>query len=293
MGNTPSVTIDPAESEEATAQALLPYYQANPDKFQKIIAHLEVASRSTKPKFPAKASVKDINPVPETDHESFKSAHINMDKLDYDHPEAVRRFKVERTLQYQRWEWACNNLHTYVNMLRLSGFTDEKIQAMIEGTPLCFESPEAYREMRVALKKLSNDISQEMGWRNVSFVITGSSVAGFSQNPLKGFAVQPSRITCAKSSDVDICIVASGVNQTMIKRIKAGHDEPKRSFVTTCSPTTSSTRFGLWDISAVSKCVHDFHKTWDEKLPGGLQFTFSEDENPTPPWETRIDIIDV
>lgn len=293
MGNTSSVTIDPAAPAATTAEALLPYYMADSAKFQRIMAQIEVAGRSTKPKFPTKTNLAGIKHVPEAEQEAFKAAHISMTKLKYHDPEAARRMKKVRDLQYERWQWACDNTEAYVNMLRLSGFSDERIQAMYDGTPLCFESPEAYREIRVALKQLGKDIEKEMGWTNVNFIITGSSVPGFSQNPLKGHSELPSKITSTSKSDVDVCVSADGINQTMAQLSEAGSSEPKACFATTCSATTSATRFGCKDISVVCKAAAKFHTEWNEKLPGGLQFTFSEDDNPTPPWEARINTTDV
>eukprot|EP00171_Calliarthron_tuberculosum_P023768 IDg23768t1 len=75
----------------------------------------------------------------------------------------------------------------------------------------------------------------------------------------------------------------------MTDRLEAGMSEPKRCFATTCSATSSATRFGCKDISAVSQAIHKFYLEWSVRLPGGLQFTFCEDDNPTPPWEARID----
>jgi hypothetical protein len=36
-----------------------------------------------------------------------------------------------------------------------------------------------------------------------------------------------------------------------------------------------------------------FFEEWSKKLPGGLQLTFAEDENDTPPWEIRVPLDDV
>lgn len=293
MGNMPSVTISPGKDEDALKQELLAYYMADSAKFQRVVAQVEVAGRSTKPKFPGKLNVADVPRVPDTELEAFKKEHINMSKLSYSSPEAAIRMKRVRELQYDRWQWACNNMETYINMLRACGHSDVKIQAMLDGTPMCFESPEAYRKLRVALKKLSDDVEKEMGWTNVNFVITGSSVPGFSQNPIKGFADTPSKITSATKSDVDVCIVGDGIAKFMTDCLESGQPEPKRCFATTCSATTSATRFGCKDLGVICKAVDKFHREWTEILPGGLQLTFCEDDNSTPPWEARISIRDV
>lgn len=292
MGNSASVDkveIDPTLSEKKIAALLQPLYDANTAKFQRVVAHCVVDGRTTKPKFPP-IDLSTVDRVPAEKEDAFRKTHVNLDKLSYDDPDAKARLKRVRDLQYNRWDWACDNLPTYVNMLRVSGHSDEAIQHMFDGTPLCFKSPEAYRELRVALRELSKKIAEEMEWTNVNFVMTGSSVPGFSQNPVKGFADTPSKITSRTKSDVDICVVADGVNRTMTGRLESGMSEPKRCFPTTCSATTQATRFGCKDLASVCKSVAEFTAVWEKKLAGGVQFTFCEDDNPTPPWEVHVDI---
>ena len=81
----------------------------------------------------------------------------------------------------------------------------------------------------------------------------------------------PSKITDATKSDVDICIVADGVNITVAQRHANDVDnasssdgsvaaavvraEPTKSFVTTCSQFTSAIRFGCKDLSQFCKAA--------------------------------------
>lgn len=231
--------------------------------------------------------------IPEAELEAFKAKHVNMEKLKWGSPEAEERIKRVRVLQYIRWEWACDNLPVYVNMLRCMGHSGTAIKNMLAGTPMCFKSLEDYRQLRIALRELVADIKEEMGWTNVNFVLSGSSVPGFSQNPLKGFADTPSKITSTKKSDVDISIVGDGINQTMTQRLEAGMAEPKRCFATTCSATTQATRLGCWDMESACKSAFKFKEKWELKLTADLQFTLCEDDNATLPWEARIDIDNV
>lgn len=283
-----SISIDPAESEDIIASKLLPLYVQDTAKFEKIVARIYVQSRSTKPRFPP-VTVASVAPVPPADVPAFKAEHIDDTYLHWNDAEAQKRVEKVRKHQYFRWRWACDNVETYVNVLRVAGHSDAMIQNMFDGTPMCFRTPEAYADLRRALGVLKGKIEKEMGWENVDFVITGSSVPGFSQNPCKGLADRPTRITDISSSDVDICIVAEGVNKTMMGRMARGEKEPKSCYSTTCSATTQATRFGCKDLSPVCQAVDDFKKEWDGKLEGGVQITFGEDDNPTPPWEARID----
>ncbi len=265
----------------------------NPRRFATACTEVKYDRSSTKPKFPGPVIVSSIPPIPAADLDAFCAEHISYEKLDGNSPEGQARFLDVPGLQYKRWRWAVENIETYVNMLRAAGHADSKIQHMFDGTPMCFPSPAAYAELRSALSSFAKDIEAEMNWKSVGYVVTGSSVVGFSQNPLKGFAETPSKITKTATSDVDICIVGEGVNKTMRDRLQRGELEPRKSFPTTCSPDISGIRFGCYDMSAVCQAAHRFHKVWSEKLPAGLQFTFSEAGNATPPWEAFIDIDNV
>lgn len=279
-------TSDPAA---VTAEKLVPFYMEDTVKFKSILAQVQFEGCPTRPKFPP-VSVADVVPVPDSEVEAFKAYHIDNTYLKWGTPEAEERINNDRKLQFARWRWACENVQTFVNVLRCAGFGDENIQNMFDGTPLCFRSVGAYAELRAALATLKGEIEAEVGWQNVSFIITGSSVPGFSQNPCKGVADRPTKITSATGSDVDISICAMGVNDTMLERKRRGEEEPRRLYDTTCTETTSAVRFGCGDISAVCESAAAFCKLWDEKLDGGLQLTFSDYSNVIPPWESRIDI---
>merc|ERR1712037_377059 len=134
-------------------------------------------------------------------------------------------------------------------------------------------------------------IEAAMGWSSVGFVFTGSSVPGFSQNPLKGKHHLPTKITSTTKSDVDISIKADGVERFITECTEK--DVKFRGYPTTCSKTTGAMRYGFKDLASVCAEVVDFHKEWAEKLAGGLQLTFSEDSNDIPPWEARIPIAEV
>lgn len=287
-------TIDPSASDDEIAEMLKPLCASDPVRFQRIVAIVKLANRHTRPCFPPGIVVADIPTVPESDVPAFKEKYINGLYLhDYDSPEAKERLeKNGRVTQYMRWNWALENPETFVNQLRLAGHTDDKIQAMFSGVPLCFASKEGFEELRQALIVLAKEIEEEMGWTNVGFVFTGSSVPGFSQNPMKGLRGIPTRITSATSSDVDICIVADGVNAKVASCHSDGDAflEPKRSYPTTVSELASGMRFGCKNITEFCECVAVFHKEWNEKLAGGLQFTFCEDDTDIPPWEARIPI---
>lgn len=253
------------------------------------------AHRHTRPQFPENVNVKDIPAVPADEVDAFKSKHINSEKLKWDSPEGTERCDNVRSVQYTRWRWALNNIDTFVNMLRLYGHSDDSIQRMLKGIPMCLPSENAYIELRNGLKKLAAEIETEMHWKNVGFVFTGSSVPGFSQNPLKGFRDLPSKITDPEKSDVDICIVADGINISVAECHSDGDEymEPKYAFPTTVTEITSGMRFGCKNLAEFCKAAAKFSEEWSAKLVGGLQLTFCEDDTDIPPWEARINMRDL
>jgi len=73
---------------------------------------------------------------------------------------------------------------------------------------------------------------------------------------LNNFQELPSKITDPAKSDVDICIVADGVNATVAENSAADENaEPRKHFPTTCSPYLTGVRFGCKDLSAFCKCA--------------------------------------
>ncbi|CAN8062308.1 unnamed protein product [Agarophyton chilense] len=289
------ITIHPDDPYTKIANALMPLYRADREKFMRIITTVKHANRHTRPLFPENIDLSAIAPVPEAEREAFKEKYISTTKASWNSPEGKELCKDNgRPVMYARWRWALANMDTYINMLRVYGHSDEKIARMLRGIPMCMDSEAAYNELREALKALAVRIGDELNWKNVGFVFTGSSVPGFSQNPLKGFKDLPSKITDPKKSDVDICIVADGVNVTVANNHSDGDEfnEPKWAFPTTQTEITSGMRFGCKNLREFSKTAADFYDKWSVKLPGGLQFTFCEDDTDIPPWEARINIRD-
>lgn len=285
-------TVPRSISESDLVDVLTPLYRADRGKVLRAVAAVKTANRTTRPLFPDGVDVRAVPRVPADEVDAFVSEHISDVYVSWDHPSRPGRMANNgRPAQFARWNWVLSNMETYVNMLRVKGFEDDRIIEMMGGMPLCMPSREAFDELRGALARLAPAIEEEKGWRNVGFVFTGSSVPGFSQNPLKGFPNRPGRITNATSSDVDICIVGDGINLTVSKLI--GRDamamEPKRAYPTTINEISSGLRYGCTDLVHFCKAAAVFYDEWSVKLPGGLQFTFCEDDTDIPPWEAYID----
>jgi hypothetical protein len=199
--------------------------------------------------------------------------------------------EIVTALQYKRWDWAQGNIWKYVNVLRVEEFTDDAIQDMCNATrPLAFKTVRLHAEFCSALGELAHNLERVHGWRNVRFIQTGSSVVGFSTNPLKGVADRPTKITSIESSDVDIVIVAEGLPKWIREKKEEGAKFLGRSYPTTRSPLKSGERVGCKKPEEISQ-IKEWYEIWSVKLGGGVQVTFDTDENPEiPPWESWVPI---
>jgi len=157
--------------------------------------------------------------------------------------------------------------------------------------PLCFSGVDLHSEFCQSLGRLAADLENQMGWKNVRFVQTGSSVVGFSTNPLKGLAERPTKLTSLDKSDVDVVIVADGLNEWLEKAREEKKTFLGRNFPTTRTPTTFGYRVACKKPEEVCDPLKEWVATWSKKLGGGVQITFDTESHPSiPPWESWIPI---
>jgi len=225
--------------------------------------------------------------------EEFKANHVSSIYLHGDEPEAKERLANSDKLMYARWDWASTNADKLVNALRLCGHADHHIQAMCNGTrPLCFKDESLHQEFLDDLRHLKAELEHEMGWKNVGFVQSGSSVPGFSTNPLKGIAYQASKITDPTKSDVDLVVVGEGV-AAWVEEAKAkhlpNHVYPSCGARLPSGKVEQETRVGLKREEDLPKALVAFRAKWASKFGGGMQTTFALSPTPSlPPWESRL-----
>ena len=269
--------------------------KADPEEFDRVAALVQYRAREPRPLFPKATMVSTfVSSIPKIDPDKVEAFKAEMIDGTYHHDEeAAMRMKSLvkiRDAQYARWKWVCANVSTYVNMLRVCGHSDDNIQAMFAGRPLCFREQKTYDELCVALRALKAKLEEEMGWESVGFVFTGSSVPGFSQNPAKGKHLVPSKITSVSKSDVDISLKADGVEKFVEAMREKGIS--CRGYPTTCTPTKAGMRFGMKpkDLCEQAPALENFYKEWSARLPGGLQLTLCDDGLSVPPWEARVDM---
>lgn len=236
----------------------------------------------------------NVNEVaPPSNIEEFRKAHVSTVYLHGDEPEAKTRMEKPNELMYARWDWAMQHCGDLVNALRVCGHTDSNIQAMCDGQrPLCFRDAKTHKEFLEDLKNLKVALEAEMGWKNVGFVQSGSSVPGFSTNPLKGLPYQASKITDPLKSDVDLVVVGEGVkdyieaNQT--QGVK-GRLFPSTGARLSNGKVEDEVRWGCKDDKHSPKALLEFRSKWTSIFGGGMQNTFALSPTPSlPPWETRL-----
>jgi len=239
-------------------------------------------------------TVSFVPPVPAEEVAKFTADHINDSYVDShafpDQAKALIDKRVE--LQYKRWEWAQGNQWKYINALRIAGFPDVAIQSMCDGLrPLCFTTPEIHQEFCTSLSHLGKKLEEELGLKNVRFVQTGSSVVGFSTNPLKGVADRPTKLTSTKKSDVDVVILADNLMDFINKSTESKKPFIGKKYPTTRSQTTTGNRVSCSEPKEVCPGLKEWYDIWFVKLAGGIQITLDTEANPTiPPWESWIPI---
>ena len=225
--------------------------------------------------------------MPDNQLEEFKRKYISNLYVHEGEQGFEERLKSSVEIQFKRWDWMQSHPDIYVNMLRVSNHKEENIQACLDGRrPLCFTSAELYTEFTMDLNDLKQNIERETDLKNVKFVQAGSSVAGFSNNPHKGFRDIPSKITDVGKSDVDVVIVAEGVKEFIERQKK--DNIPLREYPSTSSlKGPSGLRFGLKYWEAIPS-IKDWMEKWKVIMGGGVQITLQEANPILPPWEPYI-----
>jgi hypothetical protein len=235
--------------------------------------------------------VKDVKPIPQSEIEEFKRKYVSNIYL---HPEDEgfkERSEKANEIMFKRWDWLQKNIETYVNMLRVKGFTDEQIQDCLDGKrPLSFKTVQLHKEFCHDLKELGIKLEKELGFKNVWFAQVGSAVPGYSSNPHKGLVDVPSKITDPDSSDVDIVLIAEGIKEWVEKSRKEGKKVKEYPCTVDRDGKKEDCRYGNRQLAEISQHLVEWEQKWSKKLGGGVQITF-QDGNPIfPPWELPVPI---
>lgn len=234
-----------------------------------------------------KIKVSDVPHVPPSEVENFKRENISDIYLHEGEEGFDERLKNSTEIMFKRWDWLQKNGTKYVNMLRLSKHPDEGIQACLDGhRPLCFTSESIYTEFLEGLRELKKKLEASSTLSRIRFTQTGSSVPGFSNNPLKGLRDQPSKITDVNNSDVDVVIIADGVEE-FVKQKKAEGLKIRDYPCVVSKDGKTDIRYGFRDWSVLPP-VKEWIEKWSVKMGGGVQITLQNGDPIFPPWELPI-----
>ncbi|KAL3936626.1 MAG: hypothetical protein SGARI_002476 [Bacillariaceae sp.] len=277
--------------EAALADTLLPYYKEDPELFEVAVNEVYQSQQEKHyASFPDKTRepgfVASIPTIPAEEQEAFKEEYISRASFcpeDSHTPDGVS--DIAQDVQFPRWEWAVDNLDIFVNQLRLSNFTDEKIDQLFQGYPLWVQDMDLFEQFRDSLSEVTLCLEEDAGWTNIDVIFTGSSANGFSMNPCKGNITVPTAISSPTKSDVDISFRANGV----LDFVEAHEEEFSYYYPTTVNEWTTGTRMPLKDsiFPALGECFEAWATKWSELFPAGLQLTMYEDDFEIPPWEIR------
>ena len=140
----------------------------------------------------------------------------------------------------------------------------------------------SFQQIRELKKKLESSSTLS----RIRFAQTGSSVPGFSNNPLKGFRDRPSKITDVHNSDVDVVVIADGVEEFI--KIKKSEGLKIRDYPCVVSKDgKTDIRYGFKDWSVLAP-VKEWIDKWSVKMGGGVQVTLQNGDPIFPPWELPI-----
>jgi hypothetical protein len=232
-------------------------------------------------------SVPELNP---DEIENFKNKYFFSCYIEHDCPEYKLRLANRHEVMFNRWNWMMNNVEIYVNMLRLRNFSNEQIQNCLGmKRPLCFETSSIYDKFCQDLKNLKVTLENETDLKNIRFVQTGSSVIGFSNNPLKGLIDRPSKVTKNPDSDIDIVIVADKV-KIVFGNLKK--DNLKiHEYICVCNKEgLTDIRYGIDDLEKISKGLLEWVRNCNKYLKNMIQITFQDGDPIFPFWEIPLPI---
>lgn len=235
--------------------------------------------------------VSKVEALKPEEKEEFKKNYCSDICLHPDNKGYKERLDNAAQIMYERYNWLENNKDKYVNMLRIKGFSDKEIQEALSGRkPFCFKSRNLFDEFCEDLVTLKMNMEKASEFKEVIFFQAGSSVTGFSNNPLKGLEKIPSKITQQANTHYDIVIAATNVKD-YFKKIKSKKPEIKFREYSCISNEKGATdkRYALKNISDLDcKSLEAFHEKWAKKLNVELQITFQDGRPEIPPWELEI-----
>lgn len=212
------------------------------------------------------AYILDINvaSVPRKIDDLITHATITIDR---DSREGKWRLANVRQCQMLRWIWSQKHPSKWINMLRNAGLEDTDIQlCLLRAKPFDFFSLEDYTECKTDLMRVAARIEKRTGVTGIRFVQQGSSITGYSSNPLKGERYVPTHLYHA-GSNTDFRLTCEGIEKVIEQVIADGGKVDQHEGFPILYPHSAQVVFPE---------LEDISRKWKSRLRGEanhIQFT--------------------
>lgn len=232
------------------------------------------------------SSIKSLNKKEKEDELNVmnKTCLIKMGDLGF-----KERYENSIQIVFDRWDWIVNNTEEYVNMLRINGFSDENIQECFEGQrPLTMNDIETFNQFCDRIFTLKNELKKRYKIKNLKVAIIGSSLYGFSNNPLKGDKTIPSNIARSETCDFDFVFIGIGIDE-LLKKFSDSEDNIKSFQYVNCNKQ-KGVRYKVKNLEENMKIVYEWKKEMKNFLNKKIRIYFQEGEGNLAPWEAFIEL---
>jgi hypothetical protein len=189
------------------------------------------------------------------------------------------RMENSKEIQWRRWEWMNRNPETYVNLMREQGENDADIQQMLSRQkPLDFDNLVDFEAFKIDVKSLKLQLTEAYELAALRFIQQGSSITGFSTNPVKGDRDVPNYIyNKAEGLDLDFRVYSQNLQDLYDQSNNIELKSRPELSVRLVEP--SSARDLMPELQS-------FIEIWKPRLNSEIQFTlvldYHEDYEPKP-----------
>ena len=199
------------------------------------------------------------------------------------------RYANSSEIVFARWQWILNNMEKYVNILRINGFKDTCIKEAFLGIkPLIIKTKEHFGQFCERIFTLKSELKKSYKIKNLKVAMIGSSLYGFSNNPLKGSKDIPSNIAKCETCDFDFVFIGVGIDE-ILKNVKSKNAENVKNFQYVDEYKRIGIRHRIKHLEENMNSVFVWKKEMNNFLKRKIRIYFQEGEGNLPPWEAIID----
>lgn len=199
------------------------------------------------------------------------------------------RYDNASEIVFSRWNWILENNEKFVNILRINGFQDDCIQEAFNGIkPLTIKTKETFDQFCERIFLLKEILMATYKIKELRVAIIGSSLYGFSNNPLKGGKEIPSNIAKIETCDFDFVFIGHGIDE-VVKNIKQKNSEDVKNFQYIDDYKRIGIRYRIKRLEENMNSVFEWKKEMKNFLKRKIKIYFQEGDGNLPPWEAIID----